>query len=183
MIRADYQRFLHTLNAEDVPEGVRKVANLVAAHIDVLIPLGTHKGQRIRYLVPIAQTNWEAISPEIQTLPEQTDQQTPPITQLKNLAVGPFRGFARQEVFDLSNRLVLILVCFPFSVMISNAHILKTNARNLQFILAWNIHNIFYGELTDKIWNFEVIPRALIRFGNLNNDGHNSLITSSYFKK
>ena len=61
--------------------------------------------------------------------------------------------------------------------------VLKTYARNLQFILAWNIHNILYGELTDKMWNFDVIPRALIRFGNLNNDGHNSLITSSYFKK
>jgi len=54
---------------------------------------------------------------------------------------------------------------------------------DLHFILAWNIHNILYGELTDKMWNFDVIPRALIRFGNLNNDGHNSLITSSYFKK
>jgi hypothetical protein len=52
-----------------------------------------------------------------------------------------------------------------------------------QFILAWNIHNILYGELTDKMWNFDVIPRALIRFGNLNNNGHNSLITSSCFKK
>ena len=60
---------------------------------------------------------------------------------------------------------------------------LKTYARNLQFILAWNIHNILYGERTDKMWNFDVIPRALIRFGNLNNDGHKSLITSSYFTK
>lgn len=58
-----------------------------------------------------------------------------------------------------------------------------TYARNLQFILAWNIHNILYGGLTDKMWKFDVIPRALIRIGNLDNDGHNSLITSSYFKK
>jgi hypothetical protein len=59
----------------------------------------------------------------------------------------------------------------------------KTYARSLQFVLAWNIHNILCGELTDKIWKFDVIPRALIRFGNLNSDGHNSSITSSYFKK
>ena len=39
-------------------------------------------------------------------------------------------------------------------------------------------HTVF-----DKIWKFDVIPRALIRFGNLNSDGHNSSITSSYFKK
>ena len=59
---------------------------------------------------------------------------------------------------------------------------LKTYARKLQFILAWNIHNILYGLLTDKMWNFDVIPRPLIRFGNLNNDGHNSLITSYTLK-
>ena len=60
---------------------------------------------------------------------------------------------------------------------------MKIYARSLQFALAWNIHNILCGELTDKIWKFDVIPRALIRFGNLNSDGHNSSITSSYFKK
>ena len=58
------------------------------------------------------------------------------------------------------------------------------------FSLSWHgtytiscMENCLYGELTDKMWNFDVIPRALIRFGNLNNDGHNSLISSSYFKK
>ena len=39
MLRAEYQRFLHTLNADYVPEGVRKIANLVSARIDTLIPL------------------------------------------------------------------------------------------------------------------------------------------------
>ncbi len=108
MIWAEYQRFLQTLNADDVPEGVRKLSNLILAHMDVLIPLGTHQGQRVKYLVPLAQTNWDALSPEIQPLPEQTAQQNSPITQLKSLVVGPFRGFAIQEIFDLANRLVLI---------------------------------------------------------------------------
>jgi hypothetical protein len=52
------------------------------------------------------------------------------------------------------------------------------------FSLSWHgTYTISCMELTDKMWNFDVIPRALIRFGNLNNDGHNSLITSSYVKK
>jgi energy-coupling factor transporter ATP-binding protein EcfA2 len=108
MIRAEYQRFLQTLNADDVPEGVCKISNLMLAHMDVLIPLGTHQGQRVKYLVPLAQISWDALSPEIQPLPEQTAQQTSPVTQLKSLVVGPFRGFSRQETFDLANRLVLI---------------------------------------------------------------------------
>lgn len=108
MIKAEYQRFLQTLNADDVPADVRKIANLVLANMDVLVPMGTHQGQRVKYLVALAQENWDSASIAIQPLPEQVAQQTSPIAQLKSLEVGPFRGFARQETFDLANRLVLI---------------------------------------------------------------------------
>lgn len=108
MIRAEYQRFLQTINTDGVPEGVRKIANLVLAHLDKLIPLSTYQGQRVKSIVSIAQKNWGATSSEIQPLPEQTAQQNSPINQLTSLSVGPFRGFAKQERFDLANRLVLI---------------------------------------------------------------------------
>ncbi len=59
-------------------------------------------------MVALAQANWDALSIEIQSLPEITAEKTSPITQIKSMAVGPFRGFSRQEVFDLESRLVLI---------------------------------------------------------------------------
>lgn len=108
MTRAEYQRFLQTLTAAYVADDVRKIANLVLNYLDTLVPLSTSQGQRIKKIVQLAQTNWTTISANIQPIPEQATNQTWPIIQLKSLSVGPFRGFAKQEDFDLASRLVLI---------------------------------------------------------------------------
>lgn len=108
MIKAEYIRFLQTLSTSGVSADVRKIANLVLQHIDTLIPLSTAQGQRIKKIVTLAQANWNSVSPDIQPPPEQVAEHTPPIARLKSLSVGPFRGFAKQEDFDLSSQLVLI---------------------------------------------------------------------------
>ena len=108
MIRAEYLRFLQTLCADDTLGDVRKIANLVLQHLDTLIPLSTASGQRIKKMVKLAQESWGSISSDIQPPSEQAAEQTCPIIQLKSLSVGPFRGFARQEDFDLASQLVLI---------------------------------------------------------------------------
>jgi len=108
MIHAEYLRFLQTLNHEATSDNIRKIANLVLTNIDDLITLTTAQGQRVKKLVELAQANWDAISAEIQAAPENTAGQLSKIVQLKSMSVGPFRGFARQEGFDLASRLVLI---------------------------------------------------------------------------
>jgi len=108
MIESEYLRFLRTLDSDEVLPGVRKLANLVLADLDELASLGTYQGQRVKKMVALAQANWDALSIEIQSLPEMTAEKTSPITQIKSMAVGPFRGFSRQEIFDLESRLVLI---------------------------------------------------------------------------
>ncbi|MER0203587.1 MAG: chromosome segregation protein SMC [Nitrosomonas sp.] len=108
MIRAEYLRFLQTLTVTNVADDVRKIANLVLNNLDTLIPLSTSQGQRIKKVIHLAQDNWPTISTNIQPVPEQVTNQTWPINQLKNLSVGPFRGFAKREDFDLASRLVLI---------------------------------------------------------------------------
>lgn len=108
MIRTEYLRFLQTLDAGEVSVDVRKMANLVLQNIDALIPLSTAHGQRIRKMVKLAQSNWCSTSSDLPPTSEQVAVQTCPIIKLKNISVGPFRGFARQEDFDLSSQLVLI---------------------------------------------------------------------------
>ncbi|MCB5272300.1 MAG: chromosome segregation protein SMC [Candidatus Cloacimonetes bacterium] len=108
MISSEYLRFLQTLNADGITLEVRKIANLVLQHLNTLIPLSTSQGQRIKKIVGLAQSNWVSVSADIQPPTPQTTAQTCPITQLKSLSVGPFRGFARQEDFDLASKLVLI---------------------------------------------------------------------------
>lgn len=108
MIQSEYQRFLQTLNSNEVSSEVRKLANLVLTNLEVLIPLGSHQGQRVKRIAALAQANWDVLSAEIQPIPNQAAEQTRSTYQLKRMTVGPFRGFAKQEVFDLSSRLVLI---------------------------------------------------------------------------
>ena len=108
MIQSEYYRFLQTLNDEHTSDDVRKIANLVLTHLDTLAPLSTAHAQRIKKLVELTQAHWTTTSAAIQPAPEQATSQTCPFTQLKSISVGPFRGFAKQEDFDLSNDLVLI---------------------------------------------------------------------------
>lgn len=108
MIQAEYLRFMQTLSIEGIPGDVRKIANLVLKYLDTLIPLSTAQGQRIKKMVELAQTNWDSICSDIQLTLEQVTEQTCRITQIKSFSVGPFRGFAKQEDFDLASQLVLI---------------------------------------------------------------------------
>jgi len=108
MIRAEYIRFLQTLIADGIPSDVRKIANVVLQHLDTLIPLSTAQGQRIRQMAKLTQASWNSVSSEIHPSPEQVTAQTCPIKQLKRLSVGPFRGFAKREDFDLASQLMLI---------------------------------------------------------------------------
>jgi recombinational DNA repair ATPase RecF len=108
MIRAEYQRFMQTLQGQNATESVRKVANIVSANLDELLPLTTHQGQRIRKMVELCQANWDRIPTNIPPVLVQQVAPEIPISRLKTVTVGPFRGFARQEIFDLNSRLVLI---------------------------------------------------------------------------
>ncbi len=108
MIRAEYLRFLQTLSNDATPEGIRKIAKLVLQNIDDLVSLTTHQGQRVKKMVSLAQAEWNTVSVEIQLLPEVEVEQLPTIKKLKSMSVGPFRGFAKQENFDLASQLVLI---------------------------------------------------------------------------
>jgi DNA sulfur modification protein DndD len=108
MILAEYRRFLQTLAKNAGTQDVRKMANLVLQHWGDLLPLTTSQGQRVKKLVELVQANWETISTDIQPIPAQVITAANAVRQLKSLRVGPFRGFAKQEDFDLASSLVLI---------------------------------------------------------------------------
>lgn len=108
MLSNEFLRFFQTLDTADVPGDVRKMANLVWDNMESIIPLGTAQGHRIRRIVELAQPAWNTLSLEVQPLPEQNSERLPTFSRLRRLSVGPFRGFARQEEFDLDSRLVLI---------------------------------------------------------------------------
>ena len=108
MIRSEYLRFLHILTKNDVSADVRKVANIVLSNLDTLIPLSTSQWQRIKKIVELTQMSWETTLSDIQVEHQEVIEQNYPVTKLKSLTVGPFRGFSKSEEFDLASELVLI---------------------------------------------------------------------------
>lgn len=108
MVRNEYSRFMQTLTQGTSSDNVRKVANLVLGHLDAIQPLSTYQGQRIKRIVRLAQANWDTLSTEITPIPENHAAAAVHLTRLKSLKVGPFRGFLKQEDFDLDSQLVLI---------------------------------------------------------------------------
>ena len=108
MIKTEYLRFLKELLNKKVPNDVLKIASLVQENLELLIPLTTAQGQRIKKVVELAQANWNTLCSSTQLKSEQAEKQTYSITQIKKLTVGPYRGFAQQEVFDIDSKLVLV---------------------------------------------------------------------------
>jgi recombinational DNA repair ATPase RecF len=108
MIRSEYQRFIQTLQGHNSTDPVRKIANIVSAHLDEIIPLGTHQGHRIKKIVQLSHANWAQARTQIAPTLGNNVEQAVRLASLKTMTVGPFRGFAKQEVFDLNSRLVLI---------------------------------------------------------------------------
>jgi len=108
MIKNEYLRFMQTLKSDHTPEGVCKIANLVLEQFDVIQPLTTHQGQRVKKIVRFARAEWTVLAKEITADSSKVDENAAIITRLKSLTVGPFRGFSKQEYFDLDSSLVLI---------------------------------------------------------------------------
>jgi len=108
MLKSEYLRFLQTINSNDISADVRKMANFVLGNLSTLAQLSTAQGQRIKKIVELAQASWATVSTEISPLDDRSAAQASPFMRLKNLVVGPFRGFAKSEEFDLSSDLVLI---------------------------------------------------------------------------
>ena len=108
LLDTEYLRFLQTLNNDKIPSSVRKIANIVLHNMDILIPLTTAHGQRIRKIVELAQKNWDTVSEDVQASENELEDQRCPFIRVKNLTVGPFRGFTKEENINLDSKIVLV---------------------------------------------------------------------------
>ena len=108
MIQSEYQRFLQTLLSSPSSESVHKFANLVLKNLDKIVPLGTYQGQRVKNVAKLAQKYWANLDADIPTDLEDITSDVASFTLLKELTVDSFRGFSREETFDLKSILVLI---------------------------------------------------------------------------
>ena len=106
-IIAEYQRFLESLVQKPVDEDIRRMANLIYLNLDDLAQVGAARRARSSRLAPLTINQILEVSTE---LPEfnNLDVNRQNVGRLHQLAVGPFRGFTNQEVFDLSKPITLV---------------------------------------------------------------------------
>lgn len=107
-LRDEYARFLSALDDAGTPANTRKIANLVLDHLDEIAQLTTSHGRRVRHTSELAQKHWNSLSDQIQPSQARNQNTQHTISRLTRLSVGPFRGFARSESFDLAGKYVLI---------------------------------------------------------------------------
>lgn len=105
-VHDQYQRFLAWLPGRGFPEDAIRVAKIVSANLDRVVPTVSNRGQRATVLTPILRQ----LLPETDaTLEGQADQVPAALSwaRLRLLSVGPFRGFRYEHRFDLDKRVVL----------------------------------------------------------------------------
>ena len=107
--KRDFERFiawLHLPTTQSPPE-VKRLANLALANFDVLAQTVRQHSQRSTYLVDHARRALAQTPdgpPDIQAV---ADDGTWPWQRLRNMTIGPFRGFRTPEPFDLQKRVIL----------------------------------------------------------------------------
>lgn len=106
-IYSEYQRFLAYLAQQNVHEDVLRLANLVFSHLQPLSEVGTARRGRSTRLVQLAVAYLMDMPVIFEEYTNGSDAGAT-FRRLLSLEVGPFRGFMRQETFDLSHEITLI---------------------------------------------------------------------------
>ncbi|WP_231408553.1 AAA family ATPase [Ralstonia solanacearum] len=107
--KQDYVRFLQWLHALQpaAPDHVRQFANMVHGDFEAVADTAPQRNARASHLASLGR---RALATTAAGMPEGQDEIQVaewPWTRLRSLAVGPFRGFVREEVFDMQRRVVL----------------------------------------------------------------------------
>lgn len=106
-ILSEYHRFLAHLAQRQVHDDVRRLAHLVLDHLQPLAEIGAVRRGRSTRLAPLAIAHL-AQMPVAYEGDVRGREAGPGLGRLHQLEVGPFRGFMRQETFDLSHDITLV---------------------------------------------------------------------------
>lgn len=107
--KRDFERFVAWLHmpATQAPADVKRLANLALANFDGLAQTSRQHSQRSIFLVGRARKTLAQTAdgpPDIQAVAADS---TWPWKRLRNMTIGPFRGFRTPEPFDLQKRVIL----------------------------------------------------------------------------
>lgn len=106
--KREYERFLAWLHAQPyTSDDVKRIGNIIYANFLRIETSSSNQGQRTRILAPLLKANLAQTSPALPAFAAAGDVQGLGWQRLRQLVVGPFRGFRAPEVFDLNKRIIL----------------------------------------------------------------------------
>jgi len=107
--KQDYVRFLRWLHGPQLaaPQNVRRFANMVHGDFDAVAETAPQRNARSTHLASLARRAMATTDVGMPQGQEEVQGTQWAWTRLRSLALGPFRGFVREEVFDLQRRVVL----------------------------------------------------------------------------
>ncbi|CAK1342357.1 recombination protein F [Burkholderia pseudomallei] len=107
--KQDYYRFLRWLHEpqREVPDNVRRFANMILAEFDAVAATSRQRNARAAVLARLARERLANAPPGLPDIEAHAASEAWLWRRLKALTVGPFRGFRREERFDLRKRIVL----------------------------------------------------------------------------
>lgn len=108
--KQDYMGFLRWLHALQpaAPENVRRFANMVLADFERIAETAPQRNARSSYLAELAHQALATTPLDLPASQDQPQQTQWPWTRLRALTLGPFRGFVREETFDLQKGTILV---------------------------------------------------------------------------
>jgi len=105
--QTEYRKYLAWLAAQNVTDDAKRVAMLVFDAFDRIAATSANRSQRTSLLLPLLEDRLEGqhiALPAFADIPAAAQSWK----QLRQLVVGPFRGFREQETFDLDKTIVLV---------------------------------------------------------------------------
>ena len=106
-IRNEYHRFLEALSNGGASEDTRRLARVIWEHLDRISDLGTVRRARSKVLAPLVVQFMDAMPLDVPVMGDG-GAAGPTFARVRQLIVGPFRGFMRRETFDLSRAITLV---------------------------------------------------------------------------
>ncbi|XCN71497.1 MAG: AAA family ATPase [Candidatus Electrothrix aestuarii] len=107
-VKQEFFRWVRSLNPESLDNTQIKLLNLLILHFDIIKPLGTAAGKRAKKICQLIQENHINLSESIPDLVENKSILQERADRIIELVIGPFRGFANKEKFNLDNKYAFI---------------------------------------------------------------------------
>jgi len=107
--KQDFERFVRWLYqpGKQVPENVRRLANLALLNFDELAGTARQRSQRSVYLSGLIRRDLAQTVDAAPAVAAEAEAGAWPWTRLCHLTLGPFRGFREPESFDLRKQIIL----------------------------------------------------------------------------